>query len=208
MTKIVFQKTISRFLLVASGLLISSHVWGQGYEGIWFIENQTEGIRLRQLSGSQSKDSLSVKTTSSYVISNNWGIGQTTEKFLKTKSGYTIDLQTQFIDFSYTTGETWTLTLGLGIPIQQFQQIWWVSPINEHGIGKITTGSNTEYISSNLSGEGSFAVFGFELSIFEFLVGHRETNIAYSTFESGSSELDAKYKVSGGQSMVGLGLSF
>ena len=110
MTKIVFQKTISRFLLVASGLLISSQVWGQGYEGIWFIENQTEGIRLRQLSGSQSKDSLSVKTTSSYVISNNWGIGQTTEKFLKTKSGYTFDMQTQFVDLSYTTGETWTLT--------------------------------------------------------------------------------------------------
>mgnify|MGYP001264261054 CR=1 FL=1 len=133
MIKTGFQKTISRFLLVASGLLISSQVWGQGYEGIWFVGKRTEGIRLRMLSGSQSSDSLSVNTTSSYLILNNLGIGQTTEKFLKTKSGYTIDLQTQFIDFSYTTGETWTLTLGLGIPIQQFQQIWWVSPINEHG---------------------------------------------------------------------------
>jgi len=193
MTKIVFQKTISRFLLVASGLLISSHVWGQGYEGIWFIENQTEGIRLRQLSGSHSKDSLSVKTTSSYVISNNWGIGQTTEKFLKTKSGYTFDMQTQFVDLSFTTGETWTLTLGLGIP---------------SGNGKITTSSNTEYKSSNVSGGGYFAVFGLELGIFEFLVGHRVNNIEYSKFESGSTALDTKYKVSGSQTMIGLGLSF
>ena len=193
MSKTVFQKTLSVFLLLASGLLISTQVWGQGYEGIWFIENQTEGIRLRQLSGSQSKDSLSVKTTSSSVIWNNWGIGQTTEKFLNSSSGNTFDIQTQFIDLSYTTGESFTLTLGVGVP---------------NGTGKIITSSNTEYNSSTVSGGGYFAVIGFEIGIFEFLVGHRMNNIEYSKFESGATALDTKYKVSGGQTMVGLGLSF
>ena len=39
-------------------------------------------------------------------------------------------------------------------------------------------------------------------------MGHRVNNVEYSKFVSGSTTLDTKYKVSGGQTMVGLGLSF
>ena len=191
MTKLVLQKILIRLVLLATGLVLSSQVWGQGWDAIY--ANQTEGIRLRQLNGSQSKDSLSVKTTSNTIIWNSWGIGQTSEKFLNTKSGYTFDMQTQFVDLSYTLGESWTTTLGVGIP---------------SGTGKITTSSNAEYKSSNVSGSGYFAVFGLEIGIFEFLVVHRVNNVEYSKFESGSTALDTKYKVSGGQSMIGLGLSF
>ena len=145
------------------------------------------------MNGSQSKDSLSVKTTSNTLIWNSWGIGQTSEKFLNTKSGYTFDMQTQFVDLSYTLGESWTTTLGVGIP---------------SGTGKITTSSNAEYKSSTISGSGYFAVFGLEIGIFEFLLGHRVNNVEYSKFESVSTALDTKYKVSGGQTMLGLGLSF
>ena len=113
------------------------------------------------------------------------------EKFLNTKSGYTFDMQTQFVDLSYTLGESWTTTLGVGIP---------------SGTGKITTSSNTEYKSSTVSGSGYFAVFGLEIAIFEFLVGHRVNNVEYSKFESDSTT-GHKYKVSG-QTMIGLGLSF
>ena len=191
MTKSVLQKILIRLVLVATGLVLSSQVWGQGWDIIY--ANQTEGIRLRQMNGSQSKDSLSVKITSNTIIWNSWGIGQTSEKFLNTKSGYTFDVQTQFVDLSYTLGESWTTTLGVGIP---------------SGTGKITTSSNAEYKSSTVSGSGYFAVFGLEIGIFEFLVGHRVNNVEYSKFESGSSALDTKYKVSGGQNMIGLGLSF
>ena len=86
MTKSVLQKILIRLVLLATGLVLSSHLWGQGWDAIY--ANQTEGIRLRQLNGSQSKDSLSVKTTSNSLIWNSWGIGQTSEKFLNTKSGY------------------------------------------------------------------------------------------------------------------------
>ena len=191
MTKSVLQKILFRLVLFATGLVLSSPVWGQGWDAIY--ANQTEGIRLRQMNGSQSKDSLSVKTTSNTIIWNSWGIGQTSEKFLNTKSGYTFDMQTQFVDLSYTLGESWTTTLGVGIP---------------SGTGKITTSSNSEYKSTTVSGSGYFAVFGLEIGIFEFLVGHRVNNVEYSKFESGSTALDTKYKVSGGQSMIGLGLSF
>ena len=191
MTKSLLQKLLIRLVLLASGLVLSSQVWGQGWDAIY--ANQTEGIRLRQLNGSQSKDSLSVKTTSNTIIWNSWGIGQTSENFLNTNSGYNFDMQTQFVDLSYTLGESWTTTLGVGIP---------------SGTGKITNSSNTEYKSSTVSGIGYFAVFGLEIGIFEFLVGHRVNNVEYSKFESGSTDLDTKYKVSGGQTMIGLGLSF
>ena len=84
MTKSVLQKILIRLVLLATGLVLSSQVWGQGWDIIY--ANQTEGIRLRQMNGSQSKDSLSVKTTSNTIIWNSWGIGQTSEKFLNTKN--------------------------------------------------------------------------------------------------------------------------
>ena len=97
------------------------------------------------------------------------------------------------MNLSYTTGESWTVTFGAGVP---------------SGTGKIKTCSNTEYKSSTVSGVGYFAVFGLEIGIFEFLLGHRVKNIEYSKFKSGSTTLDTKYKVSGSQTLFGLGLSF
>ena len=150
-------------------------------------------LRLRQLNGTSSNESLSVKISSNSIIWNSWGIGQTTENFKDSKSGYAFDMNTQFVDLSYTLGRLWTMTLGIGIP---------------SGTGKITTSSNTEYKSSTISGNGYFAVFGLEIGIFEFLVGQRVNSVEYTKFESGSTILDTKYKVSGSQSIFGLGLSF
>ena len=108
--------------------------------------------------------------------------------------GYTFKIQTQFTDLSYTLGKSWTATFGAGIP---------------SGTGKITnTYSTDEYKSSTISGIGYFAVFGFEIGIFEVLLGRRVNSIEYSKFESDSTALNSKYKLSGSQSMVGLGLSF
>ena len=190
MTKSNLQKILIRLVFLTTGLVLNSQVWSQGWNGL--NANQTEGIRLRQMNGSHSKDSLTVKTTSNTIIWNSLGIGQTSERFLDTQSSYTFDMQTQFVDFSYTLGESWTTTLGVGIP---------------SGNGEITTSSNAEYNSSTVSGSGYFAIFGLEIGIFEFLVGYRVNNVEYSKFESGSTAIDTKYKVSGGQSMIGLGIS-
>mgnify|MGYP003314757692 CR=1 FL=1 len=73
-------------------------------------------LRLRQLNGSSSNESLSVKISTNSIIWNSWGIGQTTENFKDSKSGYTFDMNTQFVDLSYTLGRLWTMTLGIGIP--------------------------------------------------------------------------------------------
>jgi len=57
-------------------------------------------LRLRQLNGSSSNESLSVKILSNSIIWNSWGIGQTTEIFKDAKSGYAFDMNTQFVDLS------------------------------------------------------------------------------------------------------------
>ena len=57
-------------------------------------------LRLRQLNGSSSNESLSVKISSNSIIWNSWGIGQTTEIFKDAKSGYAFDMNTQFVDLS------------------------------------------------------------------------------------------------------------
>ena len=158
------------------------------------IRNYQRKIRIRALSGSSSQESVSTDISSLNLIWGNWGIGTTSENFLNTKSGYTFKMQAQFTDLSYTLGESWTATFGLGIP---------------SGTGQITNIYNTdEYKTSTVSGYGYFAVFGLEIGIFEFLVGHRINNVEYSKFESSLTTLDSKYKVSGGQYMIGLGLSF
>ncbi len=87
-----------------------------------------------------------------------------------------------------------TLTLGAGIP---------------SGEMKVTTSTNTVYRSSTVSGVGYFAVLGIELWIFELLAGYRVSSVEYEEFESSSaSDLEDTYKVTGSQSMVGLGLTF
>ena len=201
MTKSVLQKILIRLVLLASGIVLSTQVMsqeidtllpGMTLDSLKKVEGENK-LRLRQLNGSSSNELLSVKISSNSIIWNSWGIGQTTENFKDSKSGYTFDMNTQFVDLSYTLGRLWTMTLGIGIP---------------SGTGKITTSSNTEYKSSTISGSGKFAVFGLEIGIFEFLVGQRVNSVEYTKFESGSTVLDTKYKVSGSQSIVGLGLSF
>ena len=201
MTKSVLQIILIRLVLLASGIVLSTQgmsqemdtlLPGMTLDSFKKVEGENK-LRLRQLNGSSSNESLSVKISSNSIIWNSWGIGQTTENFKEEKSGYAFDMNTQFVDLSYTLGRLWTMTLGIGIP---------------SGTGKITTSSNTEYKSSTISGSGYFAVFGLEIGIFEFLAGQRVNNVEYTKFESGSTVLDTKYKVSGSQSIVGLGLSF
>ena len=86
------------------------------------------------------------------------------------------------------------MTLGAGMP---------------SGEAKITSSTNTEYKSSNVSGYTLFSVFGIELSYFEILAGFRINNIKYSEFESNSAgTLGGDHTALGCQPMVGLGLSF
>ena len=71
-------------------------------------------IRIRGLSGSISSGTTTVSNTSTSLIWNSWGIGQSVLKYKTSKSNTSYDLSNTSTDLSYTFGDEWTLTLGLG----------------------------------------------------------------------------------------------
>jgi len=138
-----------------------------------------------------------VSNTSTSLIWNSWGIGQSVLKYKTSKSDTSYDLSNTSTDLSYTFGDEWTLTLGLGSV--------------SGGKGTLTS-SSQDYTTSKVSGSGYFGMLGVEFGIFEVLVGYRKDNVEYKDFQRDSSgttvTLGTNYKVSGGQLMMGLGLSF
>ena len=154
-------------------------------------------IRIRELSGSISSGTTTVSNTSTSLIWNSWGIGQSLLKYKNTKTTTSYDLSSTSTDLSYTFGDEWTLTLGLGTVTD--------------GKGTITS-SSKDYTTSKVSGSGYFGMVGVEFGIFEVLVGYRKNSIEYKNFQGDpfgtTVTLDTNYKVSGGLLMMGLGLSF
>ena len=154
-------------------------------------------IRIRGLSGSISSGTTTVSNTSTSLIWNSWGIGQSVLKYKTSMSDTSYDVSNTSTDLSYTFGDEWTLTLGLGSV--------------SGGKGTITS-SSKEYTTSKVSGSGYFGMVGVEFGIFEVLVGYRKNSIEYKNFQGDpfgtTVTLDTNYKVSGGLLMMGLGLSF
>ena len=68
-------------------------------------------IRIRGLSGSISSGTTTVSNTSTSLIWNSWGIGQSLLKYKNTKTTTSYDLSNTSTDLSYTFGDEWTLTL-------------------------------------------------------------------------------------------------
>ncbi|MFL2750100.1 MAG: hypothetical protein ACJ0DI_11645 [bacterium] len=129
-------------------------------------------FRLRFLTGSISSGTTNVSNSTNTLIWNSWGIGQSVLKYNTSKSNTSYDLKNTSTDLSYTLGDEWTLTFGLGSV--------------SNGNGTITT-SSREYKSSNVSGSGYFGVFGMEIGIFEVLVGYRNNSVKYTEFQRDSS---------------------
>ena len=97
-------------------------------------------IRIRGLSGSISSGMTTVSNTSTSLIWNSWGIGQSVLKYKTSMSNTSYDLSNTSTDLSYTFGDEWTLTLGLGSV--------------SDGKGTITS-SSKDYTTSKVSGSGA-----------------------------------------------------
>ena len=107
------------------------------------------------------------------------------------------DLRNTTNDLSYTFGEDYNLSLGLGSI--------------SNGKGKIVTNSR-EYETSNVNGNHYFSILGIELGYFELLFGYRRLQFEYKDFKRESLGkiviLDTIYKISGGYKIFGIGFSF
>ena len=154
----------------------------------------TPKIRFRYLYGPINSDSQATRSTST-IIWDRFGIGQSVFKFKTSISGDTYDLENTSIDLSYTFGDEYTLTLGSSAVYS----------------GKLTiTSSDSEiFNSSNVEGSGYFSILGIEYGIFEILLGYQYIRYAFIELESESSSTNwGSVRNSRGLYVTGIGLAF
>ena len=154
-------------------------------------------IRIRALSGTAKGKTLTLSNTSIQFLWGGWGIGQTTMKFEKSKSGKEFSILNSFNDISYTFGDEISLTIGTGVL----------------GSGKGTyKESQKEFTSEKASGSANFFSIGIEFSGIEFLYGQRKFSFENKEFQrtaSGNSEtVESNFKVNGTIHLLGIGVSF
>jgi len=154
-------------------------------------------IRIRAFNGTAKGKTLTLSNTSMQFIWGGWGIGQTTMKFEKSKSGKEFSILNSFNDISYTFGDDISFTIGTGVL----------------GSGKGTyTESQKEFTSEKASGSANFFSIGIEFSGIEFLYGQRKfgfKNKEFLRIVSGSTEtVESNVKVNGTIHLIGIGVSF
>ena len=154
-------------------------------------------IRFRHLSGTYTSDSQEAASSTSSIIWDGVGIGQTVFKRKMSISGKTVELENTSMDFSYTYGDEYTLTLG--------------SSSVSSGELIIITSDSEIYTSSNVFGYGYFSIFGIEFGIFEILLGYKYIRYAFTGLESNTTTTSlymSSFDDSGSLYLTGIGLVF
>jgi len=153
-------------------------------------------IRFRYLSGTYTKDSQEATSSTSSIIWDGVGIGQTVFTYKTIISGTTVDLENTSMDFSYTYGDETTLTIGS-------------SSVYSGELSGITSDSKI-YSSSTVFGYGFFSILGIEFGIFEILLGYKYIRYAFTDLESNTttSLYLSSFDDSGNLYLTGIGLVF
>ncbi len=153
-------------------------------------------IRFRHLSGTYTSDSQEAASSTSSIIWDGVGIGQTVFKRKMSISGITVELENTSMDFSYTYGDEYTLTLGS-------------SSVSSGELIVITSDSEI-YTSSTVFGYGYFSILGIEFGIFEILLGYKYIRYAFTELESNTttSLYMSSFDDSGNLYLTGIGLAF
>ena len=152
-------------------------------------------IRLRFLRGSYSSDNKDATTSSSHIIWDRFGVGQSVFKSEGNRSGDKYEVENRFFDLSYTFGNEYTLTLG-GRAISG-------------GEMTVTDTDNIEFKSTKVYGSGYFSNFGIEFGFLEILLGYEYFRYVFVDFETESeSAYWGHFEDFGGHYTIGIGLVF
>ena len=168
-----------------------SSVISEDYQKIKFPPK----IRFRHLSGTYTSDPQEATNSASSIIWDGVGIGQTVFTYKTIISGNTVDLENTSMDFSYTYGDEYTLTIGS-------------SSVYSGKLSGITSDSKI-YNSSDVFGYGYFSILGIEFGIFEILFGYKYIRYSFINLESESTSLYwSSFSDSGSLYLTGIGLVF
>ena len=153
-------------------------------------------IRFRHLSGTYTSDSQEAASSTSSIIWDGVGIGQTVFKRKMSISGITVELENTSTDFSYTYGDEYTLTLGS-------------SSVSSGELIAITSDSEI-YTWSTVFGYGYFSILGIEFGIFEILLGYKYIRYAFTDLGANTttSLYMSSFDDSGSLYLTGIGLVF
>ena len=172
--------------------VISKDYQSKDYQNIKYPSK----IRFRYLSGTYTSDSQEAASSTSSIIWDGVGIGQTVFKRKMSISGITVELENTSMDFSYTYGDEYTLTLGS-------------SSVSSGELIVITSDSEI-YTSSTVFGYGYFSILGIEFGIFEILLGYKYIRYSFTELESNTttSFYWSSFNDSGSLYLTGIGLVF
>jgi|TARA_B110000467_G_C18282031_1_gene459179 hypothetical protein len=157
--------------------------------------NKNQKIRFRGLSGTYTSDTQESSISTSSIIWDGVGIGQSIIKYEAEVTDLLVDVENTMIDLSYTFGDEYTFTLGIS------------SVYSGELIG--TTSDGQIYNSEKVFGYGAFSIYGIEFGIFEILLGYKYIKYAYIDLESESTALYwSNFNDSGGLYVTGIGIAF
>jgi len=157
--------------------------------------NLNSKISLRYLSGIYASGSQEVNSSTSTIIWDKVGIGQSVFKLNTNISDDTYDLENKLIEISYTFGDEFSFTLG--------------SRLVTSGKLTITSSDSEIFNSSNVNGYGYFSILGIEFGNFEILAGFQYSSYVFTEFDAESTTVYwSSFEDSGGLYVMGIGLAF
>ena len=164
-------------------------------EGKEVSEYKSPKIRVRALLGKLSGETSSSSASVS-VIWKEYGLGFNQMSFKSTASTNSVyEMENTTLDLSYTFGDKWTATAGLGYVFG--------------GKGEITiNSSNQKYETESVSGYAFFGLFGIEWESIEGLIGTRHYIIKYSDLKSQNYTAAAPLDLTVTELVLGFGYSF
>ena len=164
-------------------------------EAEWVKGAKLKKFRVRALLGILSGENSSSSASVS-VIWKEYGLGFNQMSFKSTASPNSVyEMENTTLDLSYTFGDEWTATAGLGYVFG--------------GKGEITiNSSNQKYETESVSGYALFGLFGIEWESVEGLIGTRYNSIKYSDLTSQNYTSAVPLNITVTELVLGLGYSF
>jgi len=164
-------------------------------EAEWVKGAKLKKFRVRALLGKLSGETSSSSASVS-VIWKEYGLGFNQMSFKSTASTNSVyEMENTTLDLSYTFGDKWTATAGLGYVFG--------------GKGEITiNSSNQKYETESVSGYALFGLFGIEWESVEGLIGTRYNSIKYSDLTSQNYTSAVPLNITVTELVLGFGYSF
>ena len=164
-------------------------------EAEWVKGAKLTKFRVRALLGILSGENSSSSASVS-VIWEEYGLGFNQMSFKSTASPNSVyELENTTLDLSYTYGDKWTATAGLGYVFR--------------GKGEITiNSSNQKNETESVSGYALFGLFGIEWESVEGLIGTRYNSIKYSDLTSQNYTSAVPLNITVTELVLGFGYSF